>query len=68
MNFPIIMTAFLTALTIPAFAASAKNVVIFLVDDLGYKDLGCYGSDYYETPHIDQLAKEGLRFLSLIHI
>ena len=62
MNFPIIITAFLTALTIPAFAASAKNVVIFLVDDLGYKDLGCYGSDYYDTPHIDQLAKEGLRF------
>ena len=62
MNFPIIITAFLAALTISAFAAPAKNVVIFLVDDLGYKDLGCYGSDYYETPHIDQLAKEGLRF------
>ena len=62
MNFPIIITTFLAALTIPAFATPAKNVVIFLIDDLGYKDLGCYGSDYYETPHIDQLAKEGLRF------
>jgi arylsulfatase A len=39
-----------------------KNVVVFLVDDLGYKDLGCYGSDYYETPNIDTLAKESLRF------
>ena len=39
----------------------ANNAVIFLVDDLGYKDLGCYGSDYYETPNIDQLAKEILR-------
>jgi len=52
----------ITVTAVTAVAKPAKNVVIFLVDDLGYKDLGCYGSDYYETPHIDQLAKEGLRF------
>ncbi len=40
------------------------NVVFFLVDDLGWKDLGCYGSDYYETPAIDQLAQEGMLFTS----
>ena len=62
MNFLIVVTALLAALTVSTSAARAKNVVIFLVDDLGYKDLGCYGSDYYETPHIDQLAREGLRF------
>lgn len=38
------------------------NVVFFLVDDLGQRDVGCYGSDFYETPAIDQLAKEGMLF------
>jgi arylsulfatase A len=37
------------------------NVVFFLIDDLGWKDLGCYGSDYYQTPNIDALASEGMR-------
>jgi arylsulfatase A-like enzyme len=38
------------------------NVVLILIDDLGWKDLGCYGSTYYRTPHIDRLASGGLRF------
>jgi arylsulfatase A len=38
------------------------NVIIFLVDDLGWKDIGCYGSSFYETPNVDRLAKEGVRF------
>jgi arylsulfatase A-like enzyme len=38
------------------------NVVFFLVDDMGWKDLGCYGSKYYETPNIDKLASEGILF------
>lgn len=38
------------------------NVVLFLVDDLGWSDLGCYGSRFHETPHIDALAAKGLRF------
>ena len=38
------------------------NVIFFLVDDLGQRDLGCYGSQFYETPAIDQLAKEGILF------
>ncbi|MFC6102954.1 sulfatase [Olivibacter domesticus] len=38
------------------------NIIVFLVDDLGYSDVSCYGSDYYETPHIDQLAELGMRF------
>jgi arylsulfatase A-like enzyme len=33
-----------------------------LIDDMGWTDLGCYGSKYYETPHIDQLAKDGMKF------
>jgi len=47
--------------------ASAKaqkklNFVFFLIDDLGWTDLGCYGSTFYETPNIDKLASEGMRF------
>lgn len=38
------------------------NFVFFLVDDLGWKDVGCYGSRFYETPNIDRLAAEGMRF------
>jgi arylsulfatase A len=38
------------------------NIVIFLADDLGYGDLGCYGARDIETPHLDRLAAEGLRF------
>jgi hypothetical protein len=38
------------------------NIVFFLVDDLGWRDVGCYGSGFYETPNIDRLAAEGVRF------
>ncbi len=38
------------------------NVVFFLVDDLGWADVGCYGSSFYETPHIDGLAASGMKF------
>ncbi len=38
------------------------NFVFFLVDDLGWKDLGCYGSTFYDTPNIDRLAASGMRF------
>lgn len=38
------------------------NFVFILIDDLGWKDLGCYGSTFYETPNIDRLASEGVKF------
>lgn len=38
------------------------NVIFILLDDYGYTDLGCYGSKFYETPNIDRLAKQGVRF------
>jgi arylsulfatase A-like enzyme len=38
------------------------NIVFILVDDLGWADLGCYGSRFHETPHLDRLAQQGLRF------
>lgn len=43
-------------------AAERPNVVVFFVDDLGWADTGCYGSTLHETPHIDALAAEGVRF------
>lgn len=41
---------------------SKPNFVFILVDDLGWKDLGCYGSSFYETPFVDRLASEGMQF------
>lgn len=46
-----------------ALAAERKpNVVVFLVDDMGWMDCGVYGSKYYETPNIDRFAKRAMRF------
>lgn len=45
-----------------ASETSRPNVVFILADDLGYGDLGCYGCDDISTPHLDELAAEGLRF------
>ena len=47
----------------PSAALSKKlNLVLILVDDMGWTDLGCYGSGFYETPNIDRLAAQGMRF------
>lgn len=45
----------------PASKSGSPNIIIVLVDDMGFSDLGCYGSEI-ETPNIDKLAAEGLRF------
>jgi len=42
--------------------AAPPNVVMIYADDLGYGDLGCYGATGWATPHLDRLAKEGVRF------
>ncbi len=56
----------LLGLLIPLAAAQASpprpNIVFILADDLGYTDVSAYGSKYYETPNIDRLAAEGLKF------
>jgi arylsulfatase A len=50
-------------LTLPMLAEDRPpNVILMLIDDMGWTDLGCYGSKYYQTPHLDQLAKDGVRF------
>ncbi len=43
-------------------AEKPTNFVFFLVDDLGWADVGCFGSEFHETPHIDKLAATGMRF------
>lgn len=45
-----------------ACAASRPNIVLFMVDDMGWTDCGVYGSQYYATPNIDRFAKQAMRF------
>ncbi len=53
----------MTVSTRMAHAAEARpNVILFLVDDMGWMDCGAYGSTYYETPNIDRFAKRAMRF------
>ncbi len=64
-------SAAIAAVLVLGFRASAlcdesndvpPNIVVILADDLGYGDLGCYGNPNARTPHLDQFAREGLRF------
>ena len=50
----------LFALAIVLRAAQPPNIVFILTDDQGWTDLGCCGSDFDETPRIDQLARQGM--------
>ena len=45
-------------------AGRHPNVIVILADDLGWSDLGCYGADLHETPNLDRLAQQGVRFTS----
>ena len=61
------------SLAVPGYASLSRqpagrggnkkpNIVFILADDLGWHQLGCFGSDFYETPNINRLAKEGMKF------
>ena len=56
------------SLALPRFISAAPkkepNFIFFLIDDMGWMDVGCYGSKYYDTPNIDKLAKQGMLFTS----
>lgn len=61
------LTVFLLSLCVLCGSSRAAdpaspNIVVIFADDLGYGDLGCYGSPTIRTPHLDQMAAEGLRF------
>ena len=52
---------------LPTFTEAQKqdrkpNIIFIMVDDMGYADLGCYGSKVIQTPNIDRLAAEGIKF------
>ena len=59
-------TLFFLSLLLASFGGAAENprlnIVFILIDDMGWTDLGCYGSDYYETPNVDRLAQQGMKF------
>ena len=56
------LTFLLLALSATAASAPRPNVVVIMADDMGYADLSAYGNDRFQTPHLDALAREGLRF------
>ncbi|MDQ8181158.1 sulfatase [Pelagicoccus sp. SDUM812005] len=66
MKFPqyicITMIAVACGLISHAKEANKPNVILIVADDLGWRDLGTYGSELYQTPHIDELAASGMRF------
>lgn len=59
----IVRLLFVTAFLASLAAARQPNIVYILADDLGWTDVACQGSKYYETPNIDRLASQGLRML-----
>ncbi len=65
MKTPLLLLAVCLFCFTPLAAEERKpNIIVIMADDLGFGDLSCYGATTFETPHIDALAKEGLRFTS----
>lgn len=62
--FIFVIFVFLLSVLVSCESSNQKypNVLFILVDDLGWKDLGVYGSEFYDTPNLDALAKQGIRF------
>ncbi len=60
--FRIVLLAVLCAMADRASAAQKPNLIWIMADDLGYADLGCYGQKVIQTPHLDRMAREGMRF------
>jgi len=57
-----LLSSVLVLISSLAWAASAPNLVIIFMDDMGYADVGCFGAQGYQTPNIDKLAAEGRKF------
>ena len=53
-----------TSLALSAETSRLPNIVLILADDLGWKDLGCYGSEVFDTPNLNRMAERGMRFTS----
>lgn len=62
MNRLLIVTLLFLSFVTHGEEMSKPNIIFVLADDLGWAELGCYGNEFNETPHLDALAKEGMRF------
>ncbi len=60
--FLFVLAAFVALASTSHTAPAKPNVIVIMADDMGYGDLSCYGADSFQTPNIDRLAAEGLRF------
>lgn len=58
----LLLTAILSSLCGTSLAAEKPNLIWIMADDLGYGDLGCYGQQVIQTPRLDRMAREGIRF------
>lgn len=58
----LLLFGFLGSVGLSAETGRPPNIVYILADDLGYAELGCYGQEKIKTPHLDRLAREGMRF------
>ena len=52
----------LVILSFTAFSADKPNIIFIMADDLGYRDLGCYGQEKIKTPNLNRMASEGMKF------
>lgn len=62
MRYPRLLLCLFALFALAGRAAEKLNVVVILADDLGWTDLACFGSDLYQTPNVDRLAREGMKF------
>ena len=67
MFFWVLALLLLPSIALAQAASRPPNIVYILADDLGWTDVGCQGTKYYETPNIDKLAAEGLHLTSFYH-
>ena len=52
----------LVILCFSAFSVEKPNIIFIMADDLGYTDLGCYGQEKIQTPNLNRMANEGMKF------
>ncbi|HRP69156.1 MAG TPA: sulfatase-like hydrolase/transferase, partial [Turneriella sp.] len=62
MRYKLLLFVFVISANQLIIAQSRPNIIFILADDLGYADLSCYGRKNYQTPHLDKLASEGIKF------
>jgi len=61
-----ILTSTFSAFGVSSEKQKSPNIVLILMDDMGYGDLGCYGASMYKTPNLDRMAAQGIRFTSFM--